>query len=354
MGQFVTKKLKIWYLFNDRPQLTPLLGDSINECRVIKILSKFAEVYYNGILVKDGDEKFGCETGINFPTEKFDLYIVRGSSDIFAELPSPKICAAYPYNEATFRQADGLFVTTSIWKKIITGEVTGEKHKAILEKWYPENAYFPSRIIQLRQACDPNVSLKSSVSSDQNEWKYKLTNHLTFGFYGRLADDALPHSFIAYHNKLSKKYGASAPALIFAGRLRGESRSFGWLPENSVYLETVDYLEMSNLLSVTDYTLAGEGLDDAFLGSNKILDSINCETPVVCLRNDVREEYLGQDYLGLYNDEKSLDHIVTSIIHDEAFRNELRKQTAELAISNHPQNAADFNEKEIWKLIDSL
>jgi len=87
---------------------------------------------------------------------------------------------------------------------------------------------------------------------------------------------------------------------------------------------------MPGFLQSLHFSLAGEDPDNAFLGSNKILDSVACGTPVFCVRSPVREEYLGADYLGLFDDWKTAVELSQKLLCDKGFYREISVQTSEL------------------------
>ena len=341
-------RLKIWCAFLDRATLSFSKGDSIGEMRILRMLSEFADVYYNGQLARPGDREFGRGETIETPNDEYDLYYVRANNELFLKLPHPKVCMAYPYDKVVFEAADGLVVTTDIWKRIITDMETRARHRDFFDKWYPEDAVFPDGIIQFRQIVDPDFGGGSLDRRQVNAWRFRLTNADVLGFYGRLAKDALPYTVM---EALALMEEETRPVLAFGGRFRQDLREEPDLLAKHLYIGAVDYTEMPKLLSATFCTLAGESVDDRVLGSNKILDSISVGTPVICKRNPVRDEYLGADYPGLFtNTEEAADRI-NSLLSDGAFRKRLKDETINAAQNNSVKHAGAFTEKEISGLL---
>ena len=337
----MSKRLRIWCGFADKGSLDPAFGDAIGEVRILKMLSVFSDVFYNGVLVRPASNSFGTGEKLRPPTEHYDLYYLRANKSLFEILPSPKIYMAYPHDERVFSMADGLVVTTDIWGRILRSSELQAANPVFFRKWYPADFSCLKPIIQFKQAIDPDFSIGSAAKHRENPWRYKLTNTEVFGFYGRLDKSSLPYSIINVAD-LDRRI-----VLAFAGAIRSDLKSDKHVFARHLYLGTVPLSEMPQLLRATACTLAGESCDDEVLGSNKILDSISLGVPVICKRNPVRDEYLGRDYLGLFDTEREASLLLNRCLGDDEYRLELIAQTKAAATRNEITKAAAFTHEQI-------
>lgn len=341
MGEF---RPKIWCGFLNKGTLSLSRGDSIGEIRLIRMLSQYSDVYYNGIKVNSQDETLGKGETLICPKDGYDMYYVRANNDLFLDLPHPKVCMAYPYDETVFRAADGLIVTTDIWKQILTDLSMRATYDAFFDKWYPKDAYIPQSIIQFKQSSDTNISTSPIKREQSATWKYKLTNTNTLGFYGRLDVSSLPYSVMAALEKIDPEL---RPVLAFAGLVRAELKEKMGLISKHMYLGKIDYNDMPSLIRATSCTLAGEAPDDQVLGSNKIMDSISLGVPVICKRTPVRSEYLGENYPGLFSDVDDAVECITAFVSDSGFRKKLLDETEQAAQRNTVTMAGEFTRDQL-------
>lgn len=332
----MTRRPKIWCGFADKGTLNSARGDGIGEMRILQMLSHFADVYYNGVPIQRGGQSFGFGETLALPRDEYDLYYVRANNTLFAKLPHPKICMAYPYDEEIFSMADGLVVTTDIWKRILINPSFQNIFFDFFSKWYPNNFETSKPIIQFKQAIDPSFASTAATDQGRNAWKFKLTNTDVFGFYGRLDKSSLPYSVM-------KAADADRRILLaFAGRIRNDLKSEKTVFSRHIYLGEVPYDKMPHLIRATACTLAGESCDDDVLGSNKVLDSICLGVPVICKRNPVRNEYLGPEYLGLFDDQDHAAELLGLFVSDRTYRRKIFEQTGAAAHQNSMTDAAAF------------
>ena len=205
-----------------------------------------------------------------------------------------------------FDCADGLVVTTEIWRQGLLDRSLREKHHHFFDKWYPKDLNVQNRIIKFNQICDPFISPANIDQAAIDQWKQRLTiapeqarpggffgrlKHAvlsgsqdrarsgpsattTFGFYGRLDADTLPYTIIE-----SLRQHSDRALVVFAGRIRKELEDEGGLPEKTMYLGELPYDDMPNLIGATSYVLAAESPMGHVLGSNKVLDAIAMGVP---------------------------------------------------------------------------
>lgn len=305
------------------------------------MLSHFADVYYNGVPVQRGGQAFGFGERLTLPPDEYDLYYVRANDALFAKLPHPKICMAYPYDEEIFNMANGLVVTTDIWKRILLNRPLQKTFADFFSKWYPDDFETSKPIIQFKQAIDSSFASTAATDQHRSTWKYKLTNTDVFGFYGRLDKSSLPYAVM-------KAADADCRILLaFAGRIRNDLKSEQNVFSRHIYLGEVPYEQMPHLVQATACTLAGESCDDDVLGSNKVLDSICLGVPVICKRNPVRDEYLGPEYVGLFDNQDHAAELLGLFVSDETYRRKILAQTAAAAQRNTMTDAAAFTCNQI-------
>ncbi|MCC6710256.1 MAG: glycosyltransferase [Gammaproteobacteria bacterium] len=344
----MTRRPRIWCGFANKGTLDAARGDSIGEMRILKMLSCFADVYYNGVAVDRDCLCFGAGEQLTLPRDEFDLYYVRANNALFAQLPHPKICMAYPYDEEIFAMADGLVVTTDIWKHLLLTPARRPPFAEFFAKWYPDTFHTAKPIVQFKQAIDPSFAAIAASDQQRSAWRFKLTNTDVFGFYGRLDKSSLPYSI------MQAAQSDSRVLLAFAGRIRSDLKAEQDIIARHVYLGQVPYQQMPQLIAATACTLAGESCDDDVLGSNKVLDSIGLGVPVICKRNPVRDEYLGADYLGLFDDTAHAAALLGAFLGDRKWRETLLAQTRAAATRNALADAAAYTAAEIESLFKAI
>lgn len=315
-------KPTLWCVFGDNPFLSVSRGDHIGETRIVRLLSKVFDVYYNGVLVEEQSAQIGSDNPVALPDRNYDLYYVRNNPKIFKQLPSPKMCMAYPYDPESFECADAIVVTTDVWRNVLQKSFSYVKEELFFAKTYPSKLEVDKPIIQIKQYIDPLISPKPGESNNQKvrNLRYLYTNSMSFGFFGRLAEDSLPIYTIEKLHGFSEHNKFYAPLTIFGGKIRSSLGTQKDLPQPSVYVGDIPYEEVSSHIRALDCTLAGEGVDDFVLGSNKVLDSIGLGIPVLGVKNGVREEYLGTSYPLLLNEDSGDDEILKDFLNKISLR----------------------------------
>jgi len=301
----------------------------------VRLLSKIFDVYYNGILVEENSEQIGSDSKVALPDRSYDFYYVRNNPKIFVQLPSPKICMGYPYDPESFECADAIVVTTDVWKNVLRKKFVHEKEELFFEKAYPRKIDIDKPIIQIKQYIDPLMSSREDKNDSQKirDLRYLYTNSMSFGFFGRLAADSLPTYTIEKLNRSSEGNTFNTPVTIFGGKIRSSFGTEKDLPQPSVYVGDIPYQEVSAYIRAVDCTLAGEGVDDFVLGSNKVLDSIGLGIPVLAVKNGVRKEYLGDSYPLLLNEDCGDEQILYDFLSDLSSRNTKLNISAIIALN---------------------
>lgn len=309
---------KIFCLFSNKGRLSAKGGDSINETRFYRVLSCFADVYYNDELIDWDADTFGKDPDPKMPTRDYDLYYIRANHEFFLKLPSPKFTMAYPYDDEVYKEADGIFTTTDIWIQLIEDLNKSQNAQKILSTWFPSKIIEPKLMINIEQSCDPRFEGFDFKKSKLLEYRALTTGAKVIGLYGRITDDTLPWDAMDHINNLRKRMRSPAdPLFALAGSLRIPC------PSGAIYFGSVPYLEMPYLFSVTAAAIGGTGEAGVYLGSTKILDAMQQGVPILQKRRLARIEQLGENYLGFYDTSSELDSLIEKIVFDEGFRKAL-------------------------------
>jgi len=320
--------LRIWCLFGNKPALSIAHGDSIGEARILRMLSHDFDVYYNGVRLDETNPlDFGGGTDVRVPTgDEYDLYYVRANPEVFLQLPHPKVTMAYPYHEEAFRAADALVVTTEAWGELLQADRGTRDSNHFFQRHYPPRAHIPGRVIQFKQATDPLLGPEAVSARQVAKWRFEFTSAAApIGYAGRLDADIPRISIDAFLN------ATSGSPVVYAGRIRSGAAPELLRHDRALYVGSVPYVEMPSFYSALAITTTQEGSDAQFLGNNKVLDSISVGTPVITQRNRVRDEYLGEDYQGLFDTPPQAEQLFRSFVADAGTRDELRRQTGEVA-----------------------
>lgn len=342
------RKLKIWCLFGNKPALSVAHGDSIGEARIVRMLSHDFDVYYNGVpLDAKTPLEFGGGSEINLPVDDaYDLYYVRANPEVFLELPHPKVYMAYPYHDEAFRVADALVVTTEVWGELLRSDRSVRDENYFYQEHYPPRARIPNRVIQFKQALDPTVGPSSVSERDVQRWRFEFTNATNvLGYAGRLDNDVPRLSIDAFLRSTPRS------PVVYAGRIRRGSSTSLLKHERALHVGAVPYAAMGSFYTALAATTTQEGSDAQFLGNNKVLDSISVGTPVITHRNNVRVEYLGADYPGLFRTSAEAERIFRRFAMDEDFRMELHSKSVEAAGRLSMASASAFAHAQITEIV---
>lgn len=343
-------RLRLWCLFGNKASMSIAQGDSIGESRILRMLSHDFDVYYNGVRLDESDPlSVGGGPDVQVPAAgDFDLHYVRANPDVFVQLPHPKVYMAYPYHEEAFRTADALVVTTEAWADLLQSAPWVRDRNDFFQRHYPPRAYIPATIIQFKQAMDPLLGPQAVSARRSSSWQLRFTNApVSIGYAGRLDADVPRVSIEAFLN------ATEGSPVVYAGRIRSGAPPTLLHHDRALYVGSVPYLEMPSFYDALAMTTTQEGSNAQFLGNNKVLDSIQVGTPVITLRNRVRDEYLGRDYSGLFDTRPQALSIFKSFAADPAFREALRLETLEVAERATMASASLLARHQIGELLSA-
>ena len=324
-------KPTLYAVLGDRARLQVANGDSINEIRALRVLSSVFDVYYNNARFDPAAEigPEGVGTDDLGPDRPYDFHYIRNNPALFAAIDGPKLCFAYPYDEAVFAEAAALVVPTGNWKDHLLRRGTDSEAKLrdVYEGVAPE---FGCPVLTLGQTIDPALSPDPDAIPDAGRgrrafaMRAKLTGARAFGLYGNLNKSLYPYRGFAALERLARERGGADPVIALAGRFRAQSRiSYA----NSVYLGQIPHRDMGALYASTWAVMTNESPLNHCLGNQKTLEAMQLGLPVFCQRLDTFEMQLGADYPGLYADEEEAYAIAARLLDDPDFAEDLRARS---------------------------
>lgn len=325
--------MKIYHLLATKTRIENVSGDQINEIKLCKSMSLFADVYYNNQLFNAELEGFGLEEKeIVVPTDNFDLYIVRNNFDVFSQIKGTKFCLAYPYNEEAFKNADAVLTTTQIWKERLEQFNERSDSFEFFGGYYPKTIVQPKQIINIGQVlADDFVPKTSDFKCFQ--FKAQFGYGFTVAYFGRVDAEAKPHpDYISILSELEAKI----PELntVFAGNIKVDIPS-----KRVIKAGKINYQDMVYATSACDVLLCNEHDEANWLASGKTLEAIGCEVPIVLTPRPARVEQLGVDYPLFYSTREELLNHILKLHSDPDFRSHvkayMRERAKKLRIGSH-------------------
>ena len=146
------RRLKIYYLLSKCSKLEPISGDRISEINIIKAMSVFADIYYNGVLYRGGGT-VGGKPKILPPHNNYDLYYIRANPDIARKVPSDRlIYFSTPFEADVFERSLALTTYTDSWTNDMRGDFE------LTRSMYPnehKNFIRKKNIFTINQVIDP-------------------------------------------------------------------------------------------------------------------------------------------------------------------------------------------------------
>ena len=109
---------RIYVAIGNRRDLSHRGGDVLNETKLYRRISTFADVYYNGQLIDWDAPGFGLDPDrpLGIPDDDFDLVYIRNNPELVASSRHPTIVTAYPYDKRIWQTTEGVLVTTQAWQ----------------------------------------------------------------------------------------------------------------------------------------------------------------------------------------------------------------------------------------------
>ena len=286
----MSSKKKLYYLLGSKPRINTLGGDSINEMNNIKYLSKFYDIYYNNqyldLTKKDFNQN---KTKIEDPDRNYDIYYVRNNKKIFLKTPKDKIKIwfASPYQKDCFSYADYICCLTFNWKKMLSKPNS---------KWgilYP-NDYFTNKTLVLSQKIDPNLFYPIANINVLN-----LDNKIfKICHFGSFRNSCFPSFLLRLYDSFDKETKKKIK-IIFIGNI---PVNFKKNYPDFLFIDNIPFEEVNKYINSCQLLLYNQrDYQSEYAGSNKIIEAIVCNKPILSVRSQARIEELGHNYPLFYN-----------------------------------------------------
>ena len=296
------KKVKIYYLLGTQANLQPISGDRINEINIIKALSKYYDVYYNGELCCETDQTFGRSDGIITPPKKglYDLVYVRNNKDVFMAAPPPKLWFSSPYDSECFDAADGIACMTAPWRDRLSNYSSTDFE--YFRQMYPKNMATPKCCLLFPQVVHlPSDATLSEIQTNNRAPRKNqgLLKHLlgikksnpalNLQHFGPIRPSNFPHQLahlLTTGHKLANNITAEC---IGPGNKMT-------IPAPIKTTPRVDPQEAFSRLVNADAIWYNQDQSGNFAGSLKVLEAMTVGVPLLLPKYDARAAELGQDY----------------------------------------------------------
>lgn len=271
-------------------------GDGINELNQIKYLSRFFDVYYNNQLIDLKRPNYNqFKTLIEPPNPGYDIYYVRNNPNIFKQVPQSKtkIYFASPFDEECFTNSDFIACPTESWRAMLK---VPSRNWGIL---YPD--YFATdNAIVLSQKLDPDLiypmasTPNAFVSHGIPEKSFKICH------FGSLRNSCFPSYFLRFYERIKSEIKEQISVIFL-----GASPSSLTIPNNSKnfhFIPNIEFREINSYINSSDMLLYNQrDYQSEYAGSNKIIEAIVCEKPILSCRSAARQDELGEAYPLFYD-----------------------------------------------------
>lgn len=318
----MAERKRIFVLLANQHYLEPISGDRINELNLITAMSKFLDVYYNGVRFRSGDKVAGSpdKKALEAPVkEKYDLAYIRANKRVFLDATCPKIWFASPYEKECFESADAIACMTVPWTERLRSYTPDDKEYFCdtypAEMLNANTVYFPQAIEVAaaetgRSPADSSRKKLKPTWLDRARWmlqtpiKEKSSRHFTIRHFGPIRPSNNPTVF------------AEAVQCSFGSEISLEAVGAGMkvrVPKNVRVLGRVPKVEVPNLLKSSDAVWYSQDRSGNIAGSLKVLEAMAAGVPVLAPRWDARVYELGADYPLFWNPHGTRDQVKRSI-----------------------------------------
>ena len=288
------RRLKIYYLLSKCPRLTPTSGDRISEINIIKAISVFADVYYNGTLYEGGKIVEG-HSEVLTPHNNYDLYYIRANPSVARKVPSDRLVYfSTPFNLDIFKNSLALTTYTDSWTNDMKGDFS--LTRSIYPREY-QGFIQKKNIFTINQVIDPIFYRKKD--SLIKEFREREDAEFLLGLFGRVAKSCFPHLILQSIPEI-RKVIPNFKVLVGTSDKHAlkikEDKRYSEAAKNLIFRSFV-YENMPSAIASCDATFypyidhQGE-----FAGSMKVLESMAVGTPIIAPEYLARKEELGDGY----------------------------------------------------------
>jgi len=350
----MSKKLNIFVLISNQKTLSPIKGDVINEIVIYKMMSKFANVYYNNQLFHPNKNGYGIKAlPINSPTKKYDLYYIRNNYNIWRQCPQPKITTALPFIKDQFINSKAIITYTDAWRdeiKIPSNLIRFKFYKKPIVK--PKLALtFPQAFEDIFKPLQDNPITKKIRS--------KMKADFVIAYFGRMVDNCYPHSLLNVIPILKRKFPKINIKVVFAGPNNMKKKLPNWVS----FLGIIPHSNMPYYLSACDvYVCNYHHYECNFYGSRHTIECMATGLPIICANFKARKEILGEEYklfwdykehvgarFGLKAELQLFNHL-SKLITDKDFKKEISHYLIKRSSKYSSENISKQIHEKIIKL----
>lgn len=311
----MNRRPKIFAIYSHLSHLNPIGGDRINELATLRWMSRVGDVYYNGVLFDpEHDEAGDVARPVQLPEGDWDLVYIRSNKDILEQAHERGLKSLYlsmydgDVDAALRRDAPLYAMATHI-------AVMTQAMDALYRTSTARHGLGIQTILLEQPGRDDFTPRKDDPLTQK--FRRQWGDGFILGFMGRIDQASMPKSFLGIRH-LVRHYVPDA-RFVFAGKV---ARNYA-LPDDLV---TVDqYIpgdQMPNALSACDMTLGVEQPHADWAGSNRALDCVRCDMPLITRPYAARIEQLGPDYPFYFTTAQEVLDLIIRWRSDATFRDE--------------------------------
>ena len=327
---------RIYALYATRNHLREFGGDMISELATLRWMSRVADVYYNNVLFDPASDIAGDpDRAVSNPVGRYDLVYVRGNVDVL------KAANLEGCPTLFFGAPSALTITSTTYFAAHTeGEAERIRREGVAFGATPE-------CLLIEQPGRDDI--KPQRDSPHTEaFRFRWGSGFHAGFFGRIDAASMPDTFMGVRDVL--RHQIHDLSIIFAGKVQWKFN----LPDD-VFQEPNYFTvsQMSYALSACDVTIGIEQPEAEWAGSNRALDAIRSQVPILTRPYGARVEQLGVDYPLFFSDASTLVDKLVRYRFDAGFRQETIDYLARLGPQFRVEeiekrNAARLCERLAW------
>lgn len=309
------RRKKIFALYANLSELAPTGGDRINELATLRWMSSVGDVYYNGVYFDPAMNTAGDSLRpVALPDENWDLVYIRSNPVILDEANRRNLTTLY-LSMYDGDVAASMKKDAPIYQKVDHVAVMTRAMDDLYKRSLAEMGVNISTVL-LEQPGRADFSPRRNEPLTRT-FRRQWGDGFIIGFFGRIDQAAMPKSFLNVRH-LARHYLPDV-RIVFGGRI---ARNFT-IPDDLVVLDRyIPGDHMANALSACDMTLGVEQPHADWAGSNRALDCVRCDTPLLTRPYAARVEQLGKDYPFFFETSQDLLDLIIRWRSSAEFRDE--------------------------------